>query len=230
MAFNDSRLGPGTLTLGTTDFGVQISNVSLIPSHATTDGTPTLGTPEPAAEATTTWALKGSAIQDWESAAGFVEYCRANNNVVVSYSWVPNTAKTVTYSGTCKVLAIEIGGDVNKQVTSDFEFSVVGSPTVTYGTASVPTVPLNIVAKAESATVVVVDWDAPVAGAPTSYDVYQSSTEGGVYTKVTTNITKTGTTARLSSLTTATTYWYKVTATNGTGESLKSAAASVTTP
>lgn len=230
MAFNDSRLGPGTLTLGSTDFGVQISNVSLVPSHDTSDGTATLGDPTPAQEATTTWSLKGTAIQDWESEAGFVEYCRANNGTSVAFSWVPNTGKTVTYSGTCKVLAIEIGGDVNKQVTSSFEFSVTGDPTVVYGTASVPSVPLNVAASAESATVVVVDWDAPLTGSPTSYDVYQASTENGSYSKVTTNITKTGTTARLSSMTTATTYWFKVTATNGTGESGKSAAASVTTP
>ena len=226
----DSRLGPGTLTLGTTDFGVQISNVSLVPSHNTTDGTPTLGVPTPAAEATTTWALKGSAIQDWEDVAGFVEYCRANNNVEVAFAWEPNTGKTVSYSGLCKVLAVEIGGDVNTQITTDFEFAVTGAPAPVYGTASVPSVPTNVVVTAEGATIAIVDWNASVSGAPTSYDVYQSATQNGSFVKVVAAITKTGTTARVSSLTTATTYWFKVSATNGTGESALSAAASVTTP
>jgi len=230
MATIDSRLGPGTLTLGTTDRGAQVSNCRLVPSNNSTDGTPTLGTPTPAADITTTWALVGSAIQDWEDPAGFVEYCRINNNTEVAFEWEPNSAKGITYTGTCKVVAVEIGGDVASQNTSDFEFSLVGDPVRSDAAAGVPSAPLNPVAKAESATVVVVDWDAPTSGSPTSYDVYQSSTEGGVYTKVTTNITKTGTTARLTSLTTATTYWFKVSGTNGTGEGVKSAACTVTTP
>ena len=44
----DSRLGPGTLSLGGTDFGVQISNVRLVPNIDRQDGTPTLGIPKPA--------------------------------------------------------------------------------------------------------------------------------------------------------------------------------------
>lgn len=131
MATTDSRLGPGELTLGTTDFGAQASNVRLTPTHSSTDGTPTLETPEPAAEVTTKWALSGSAIQDFESATGFVEYCRTNNNTEVAFIWIPNTDTGVTYSGTCKVLAVEIGGDVAKQNTSDWEFEVVGSITRT---------------------------------------------------------------------------------------------------
>jgi hypothetical protein len=125
----DSRLGPGTLSLGSKDFGVQISNVKLVPNHNTEDGTPTLGIPKPASMATTTWSLTGTAIQDWEDAAGFVKYCFDNNNKEVAFDWVPNNGKAVKWSGKCVVLAIEFGGDVNKQNTSDWEFSLVGDPT-----------------------------------------------------------------------------------------------------
>lgn len=131
MAVTDSRLGPGTLTIGTNDYGMQASNVRLTPSNDSTDGTPTLGEPNPAPILTTSWELSGSAIQDWEADTpdGFVEYCRANNNTVVTFEWVPNTGKTVTYTGTCQIQAVEIGGDVNTQITTDFTFPVVGDIT-----------------------------------------------------------------------------------------------------
>ena len=59
----DSRVGPGTLTLGVADeFGPQISNVRLTPDNATEDGTKTMGDPTPAVMVTTTWVLAGTAI------------------------------------------------------------------------------------------------------------------------------------------------------------------------
>lgn len=125
----DSRQGPGTLTLGSSDYGAQISNVNLTPSQNSTDGTPTLGNPKPAPMVETSWELSGTAIQDWENTDGFVEYCRTNNNTEVPFVWTPNTNKAVTYSGTCQIRAVEIGGDVATQNTSDFTFPVVGELT-----------------------------------------------------------------------------------------------------
>jgi hypothetical protein len=131
MALVDSRLGPGTLSLGSTDYGTQISNVRLTPTNDTEDGTPTLGIPTPPPLVTLTWSLSGTAIQDWENVDGFVEYCRTNANTVVAFDWTPNTDKGVSFSGTCQVVAVEIGGDVNSQNTTDFEFAVVGDITRT---------------------------------------------------------------------------------------------------
>ena len=124
----DSRQGPGKLELGGTDYGVQISNVRLTPNHDTSDGTPTLGIPKPAQLVTTNWELAGSAIQDWEDPEGFTEYCRANNVVEVAFSWIPNDDLNIKYSGTCQVVAVEIGGDIATQSTTDWVFSVVGDP------------------------------------------------------------------------------------------------------
>ena len=131
MPLVDSRLGPGTLTLGTSEYGAQISNVRLVPEHDETDGTPTLGDPTPAPDVTTTWLLSGTAVQDWEEPNGFVEYCRDNNNTEVAFEWVPNTGAGVEFTGTCKIKAVEFGGDVSAQNTTDFEFPVVGDVTRT---------------------------------------------------------------------------------------------------
>jgi hypothetical protein len=124
----DSRQGPGILTLGSTDFGTQISNVKLTANNDSTDGTPTLGVPKPAPIVTTTWALEGSAIQDWESDAGFVNYCALNNNTIVDFEWVPNNDVSVKYTGRCLVVAVDIGGDIATQLSSDWSFGLEGEP------------------------------------------------------------------------------------------------------
>ena len=129
MTFTDSRQGPGTLTLGGTDFGVQATNVRLVPAVDETDGTPTLANPEP--DPTTEapkWTLEGTAIQDWSEPTGFIEYCRDNSGTSVAFAWVPNTDAGVTFSGNCVVKALEIGGDVASENTSDWSFRVVGQP------------------------------------------------------------------------------------------------------
>ena len=139
MPVTDSRSGPGTLTLGATasliDVSCQISNVRLVPEHNEEDGTPTLCEPAPVPTVSTAWSLQGTAIQDWEkpAASGFVEYCRDRNAQEVPFTWVPNTDIGVSYAGTCQVRAVEIGGDVGVQITTDFEFPVKGEPLRTDG-------------------------------------------------------------------------------------------------
>lgn len=124
----DSRLGVGTLTLGATEYGVQVSNVRLVPNHTENDGTPTLANPEPDSEVVTKWALQGTAIQDFEDVDGFVQFCTENNGDSVTFTWVPKTSAVTNWTGNCIIKAVEFGGDVNVQNTSDFEFMLVGAP------------------------------------------------------------------------------------------------------
>lgn len=134
----DTRLGPGTLTIGGTEFGAQIANVTLTPSQDSNDGTPTLGDPDPLPELTESWELKGSAIQDFELAAGFVNYCMDNALTVKPFVWTPNTDAETEYAGDVLVTSIEIGGDVSKQNASDFTFAVQGVPTRTDAPGGAP--------------------------------------------------------------------------------------------
>ena len=129
--FADSRLGPGTLQLGTAEYGQQITNVVLTPSIDSTDGTPTLADPEPLPEQKETWALEGSAIQDFELATGFVNYCFDNSGTTVAFTWTPDTALGVVYAGSVLLSAVPIGGDAGVQITADFSFPVDGKPTRT---------------------------------------------------------------------------------------------------
>ena len=136
VTFADSRLGPGTLTLGGAEYGQQITNVVLTPSIDSTDGTPTLADPDPLPEQKETWALEGSAIQDFELALGFVNYCFDNAGSEVAFEWTPETAKGSKWSGTCLVTSIPIGGDAGTQITADFSFAVNGKPTRVDGAAA----------------------------------------------------------------------------------------------
>lgn len=90
---------------------------------------------------------------------------------------------------------------------------------VSGGGAAVPSLPRNLTGTAGASGVLVLDWDAPTSGAPIlSYDVYTGATLNGAYTKVVANITKVGTTATLTTLGAGASAFYKVSATNATGE------------
>jgi hypothetical protein len=131
----DSRLGVGTLLLGATDYGVQLANVVLTPTVDSTDGTPTLGIPDPLPEEKEKWALEGSAIQDFELAAGFVNWCFDNAGSVQPFEFTPVTDKTTKWTGTCRVWSIPVGGDAGVQITADFSFAVEGKPVRVDGVA-----------------------------------------------------------------------------------------------
>ena len=131
MPLTDSRLGVGTLTIGTVDHGAQISNVVLTPSVDSTDGTPTLADPTPLPEQTESWALEGSAIQDFELESGFVNYCFDNAGSIVPFVFEPLTESGQNWSGNVLLSSIPIGGDAGVQITADFSFAVEGKPTRT---------------------------------------------------------------------------------------------------
>ena len=134
MAFKDSRLGPGTLKFDTTHaFETQVSACRLTPSVESEDGTPTLAAPEPAPLSTITWALNVDAIQDFEEAAGLVNYLFDNQLDEVPFEWVPATADGTSYAGVVQIVPMEVGGDVAVQIVTSVELPLVGAPTRTDG-------------------------------------------------------------------------------------------------
>ena len=130
----ESRLKEGTLTLGATpgeDFSCQVTNCRLTPS-AEDDGddTETLCGDVLAAGKKITYVLAGTAIQDFDEPTGFVSYCHTHATESVEFSWNPSAASP-TYSGTVVIVPVELGGDVNTRLTTDFEFALAGDYTET---------------------------------------------------------------------------------------------------
>jgi hypothetical protein len=135
----ESRLKNGTLTFGTgtpVDFSCQATNVRVTPSYEDDgDALEVLCGATKAPGKKGSYVLAGTVIQDFDTASGFVAYTWDNETQVVDFSWTPNDATTGTsIVGKCTIVGVEIGGDVNTRLTTDFEFDCEGKPTVTWGT------------------------------------------------------------------------------------------------
>jgi hypothetical protein len=128
MPLVDSRLGPGTITFEALDFSYQAANVKLVPSTDETDGTKTLAEPDPPPLADITWALEGTMIQDFEAAAGFVNWAFDNALTEKAFEFTPVTPAGVKWTGTVQVRPTEIGGDAGVQITTDFSMPCIGVP------------------------------------------------------------------------------------------------------
>lgn len=138
MAVVESKLKNGSLKLGTspgTEFACQETNVRITPEHNEEgDQTETLCGDVLTPVTTTAWTLNGTAIQDWDGPAGasIVQYSWANDGLTVPFTWKPNATAT-TFTGNVTVRALELGGDVNTRITTDFAWPLAGKPTTTWG-------------------------------------------------------------------------------------------------
>lgn len=140
MTVTESRLRTGALTLGGTvgpagtggtTFACQATSVELVPSYKDDgDATETLCGDSLAVATVRSDALKITTIQDFTNPAGFIKYCWDHDMSTVAFTWKP-TATGPTFSGLVQVRVPSIGGEVNKRLTSDVEWDVVGVTTWT---------------------------------------------------------------------------------------------------
>ena len=133
-AIEDSRLKGGTLTIDGHSFAKQMTEVTLEPAeNEEGERVETLSGATQEPDEVTSWTLNLGAIQDFDDPTGFVEYARDNKGELVTFSWKPNAAGP-TYSGTCRVRAVTIGGAVATRLTTTKGWPVVGDPAVIYPT------------------------------------------------------------------------------------------------
>jgi len=134
MPIVQSRVKQGVLTFGvdpdTHDFSCQPTNIRLTPTTNTEDPLETLCGDTAAGTGSTTWALTGTAIQDFDDPEGFLMHSFDHNGETVPFSWQPN-ATSGTWTGEVTVQALEIGGDVNARITTDFSFPLTAAPVYT---------------------------------------------------------------------------------------------------
>jgi hypothetical protein len=133
-------LGPGTLEIGT--IGTEIDVSCLVNSCRITadkdEGdsvTKLCGTQVPGA-VTYNAKLTGNIDADTEAgAAGLFALSWASPGSQQSFLFTPNTAEGTSAAGTLVIDPLDFGADeFGETLASDFEFSIVGDVTFTYGT------------------------------------------------------------------------------------------------
>lgn len=135
MAVNTLTMGPGTLTIGSaanlTQFASQVTECVLKPKVDNDDPIPVLSGEEAPGDRSESWTLEGSLLQDLGAAGSVVEWLFAHRGELHPFTFVPRSgtgAKRIL--GTLQVEAVDIGGEARTKPSSDFEFVVIGAPTI----------------------------------------------------------------------------------------------------
>ena len=128
-----NKLGPGLLTIGDStkaqDFAGRAIKVELTPDIDEGDALNYLdGSSEQ--DETETWVLSGEFVQSFTTGDLGV-WCNKNKGQQVPFTFVPNKNGSVQATGTLTVRPVKIGGDVKTKATTEFEFPLVGEPTLT---------------------------------------------------------------------------------------------------
>jgi len=135
MAAIVNKLGPGTLKIG--DIGTEVDfSCQVTAAHVDTnvdEGDDTIvlcGETVPGAR-TYSHSLAGSLLQDL-NASGIVAFTWEHPGEQVPFDFAPLTAGAAKVAGTLIVDPLTIGGDeAGANMSSDFEFAIVGTPTFT---------------------------------------------------------------------------------------------------
>lgn len=137
MTITESKIKTGSLKFtiapaAAVDFSCQPTNVRITPSYDSSgDPVETLCGDTLAEDESRSDALNITAIQDFTDPDGFIKWAWDNDLAVAAFEWKPTGVTGPTFTGSVKVKAPEVGGDVNKRLTSDLEWSVVGAVTWT---------------------------------------------------------------------------------------------------
>jgi hypothetical protein len=141
MTTSTEVLGPGSLQIGETGTSVDasclVNNAKITVTKDQADSTTKLCGDEAAGAVTYTFALTGNVDQDLATATGLHSLSWSAAGTPQTFTFTPNTDVGATATGTLTLDPLEFGGDeMGADMTSDFEWSCVGKPTITYGTGA----------------------------------------------------------------------------------------------
>lgn len=136
MAVDTITIGAGTLVLGETgsltNLESQVTACRLVPEVDTDDPINVLSGEQAPGDRSESFTLKGTLLQDFGRSTGvdITAWLFEHRGETMPFVFTPNTSKGKTVEGELTVEAIEIGGDVKTKPTSDFEWQVIGAPTI----------------------------------------------------------------------------------------------------
>jgi hypothetical protein len=185
-------------------------------------------TTPPATPSLTATAGNNSVALSWSGSSGVYDVYRNESGCNAGFIKVANDVSTTSYSDSAVANGFTYYYQVTAQPSGNEAAasapSTCRSVTPSGGTCTPPAAPTGVAASASSQTAVNVSWNASTGA--TSYAIYRSTTSGGGYSQVGTS---TSTSFADTGLTCNTTYYYVVTASNGSCSSGNSAQASATT-
>jgi fibronectin type 3 domain-containing protein len=186
------------------------------------------GVTPPAAPALSVTAGSNSASLSWSGSSGVYDVYRNETGCNAGFTKVTNDTSSTGFTDSAvangvtyyyQVVAQPSGNEAAASAPSTCQ-----SVTPTGGTCTPPAAPTGVTASATSQTAINVSWSA--SSGATSYAISRSTTSGGPYTQVGTSAT---TSFADSGLSCNTTYYYVVSASNGSCSSGNSAQASALT-
>lgn len=137
------KLGPGTISIGEVgsevDFSCQVTAAHVDWTADAEDPVAVLcGESVPGARSYSS-VFAGTLLQDLGVTGGIVDFSWANKGAQVPFTFVPSTTAGVEVSGTLIVDPLSVGGDeAATNMTSDFEWAIVGDPTLGPATVAEP--------------------------------------------------------------------------------------------
>lgn len=132
-----TRLGPGTLEIGSVgseiDVSCLVNNAVIAADKDEGDATTKLCGDVRAGTVTYTYALSGNMDTDVADDAGFFALSQAEPGSQQTFTFTPNTAAGTSATGILVIDPLDFGADESgADLTSDFEFTIVGRPTYSY--------------------------------------------------------------------------------------------------
>jgi len=128
-------VGPGTFTVGEVgaplDMSCQLTSFTIAWEADAEDDEPTLCGGVLSGDRTYSAKLTGTVAQDLET-DGVIDFTWKNKGAEVPFSFTPdNSDATTKVTGKVIIDPLNLGGDVGKRGKSEFEWAVVGVPTLT---------------------------------------------------------------------------------------------------
>ena len=135
-----TTLGPGTLEIGMLgteiDVSCLVNNATIAADKDEGDATTKLCGDTRPGTVTYTYALSGNMDTDVADDSGFFALSQSAPGTQQNFTFTPNTAAGTSATGTLVIDPLDFGADESgADLTSDFEFTIVGKPTYTYPAA-----------------------------------------------------------------------------------------------
>lgn len=133
MAIKKQKLSAGTLFIGETgsgeEFSAQITTAAVEPSYSDGDKVYVLSGDTDEEEAEWEGTLTGEFYQDYDMES-LMAWTWEHDGEVLPFTFVPDTDSGLEVSGEVKVRPVTIGGEVNSENTSEFEWNLPKKPTL----------------------------------------------------------------------------------------------------